>query len=195
MKVNMGEAGEVEISNREFMKLIGESVRSRTVVSIPAAEGFSIEPLFQKHHAIWDFNKDHEFLDTKKALAILVPPELWKSGGGSYAKAQVQSFWFEQTIASILDEVKRYLRYGWQWGIQLRYWAKVLWGGIRGTRPRPGRQEPPRKPKRRKRHADEPRDLEGEVNRILDKVLVQGADSLTPEEKEIMRRYSDRMKH
>ena len=33
--------------------------------------------------------------------------------------------------------------------------------------------------------------LETEANRILDKILVNGADSLTPEEKETMRRYSE----
>jgi membrane associated rhomboid family serine protease len=34
-----------------------------------------------------------------------------------------------------------------------------------------------------------------EVDRILDKILVSGLDSLTEDEKAVMRRYSDRMKH
>ncbi len=37
-----------------------------------------------------------------------------------------------------------------------------------------------------------PQDLSNEVDRILDKVLIQGAESLTESEKEIMRRYSTR---
>ena len=34
-----------------------------------------------------------------------------------------------------------------------------------------------------------------DVDRILDKILAKGLDSLTEEEREVMRRYSDRMKH
>jgi membrane associated rhomboid family serine protease len=34
-----------------------------------------------------------------------------------------------------------------------------------------------------------------DVDRILDKILAKGLDSLTDEEREVMRRYSDRMKH
>jgi membrane associated rhomboid family serine protease len=34
-----------------------------------------------------------------------------------------------------------------------------------------------------------------DVDRILDKILAKGLDSLTAEEREVMRRYSDRMKH
>jgi hypothetical protein len=34
-----------------------------------------------------------------------------------------------------------------------------------------------------------------DVDRILDKILAKGLDSLTEEEREIMRRYSDRMQH
>lgn len=48
-----------------------------------------------------------------------------------------------------------------------------------------------KKPSKRPRRAA-PQDLVSEVDRILDKVLVQGADSLTDSEKEIMRRYSAR---
>ncbi len=48
-----------------------------------------------------------------------------------------------------------------------------------------------KKPVKRTRRVP-PADLNSEVDRILDKVLVQGADSLTESEKEIMRRYSTR---
>ena len=75
-----------------------------------------------------------------------------------------------------------YLKFGWQLSSKTRYWSKVLSGAL-GLSRRP-------RPRRRKRAGRGGEDLENEVNRILDKVLVQGAESLTPEEKEIMRRYS-----
>jgi hypothetical protein len=34
-----------------------------------------------------------------------------------------------------------------------------------------------------------------DVDRILDKILAKGLDSLTEDEREVMKRYSDRMKH
>jgi hypothetical protein len=34
-----------------------------------------------------------------------------------------------------------------------------------------------------------------DVDRILDKILAKGLDSLTDAEREVMRRYSDRMQH
>ena len=34
-----------------------------------------------------------------------------------------------------------------------------------------------------------------DVDRVLDKILADGLDSLTEAERDIMRRYSDRMKH
>ena len=51
-----------------------------------------------------------------------------------------------------------------------------------------------RKPKPRKPERMRKEDLVGEVDRILEKVLINGADSLTEKEREIMRRYSS-MKH
>lgn len=129
-EVDMGEAGKQEISNLEFIKLIGEAVRSRTVVTYPSGEGWDLGALFSRAQSVWDFNKDHDFLDMKKALAILIPPELWRAGGGSYAKARVQSFWFEQTIGSILDELTRSVsRHIIKPIIKLNFWD--------------GREEPP----------------------------------------------------
>jgi hypothetical protein len=127
--INMGEAGDKTISNLEFIKMIGETVRSRTVVTYPAGEGWDLGTLF-KSMTGWDFNKDHDFLDNKKALAILLPPELWRGGGGSYAKSRVQSYWFEQTIGAILDELSRaIMRYVVKPIIRLNFWD--------------GREEPP----------------------------------------------------
>ena len=74
-----------------------------------------------------------------------------------------------------------YIRYGWVAKIRLKYWAKNVAAGLSSLRA-------PSMPRRRRR-ADE--DLEAEANRILDKILVHGADSLTDEEKETMRRYSE----
>jgi membrane associated rhomboid family serine protease len=47
----------------------------------------------------------------------------------------------------------------------------------------------------RRRRREVPDDLENEVNRILDKVLKDGAESLTPEEREVMRRYAKKTQH
>lgn len=75
-----------------------------------------------------------------------------------------------------------YLRHGWLVDSKLRYWGRVLTGGLKI-----GSSSPTRR-----RRAPEPAhdDLESEVNRILDKVLAQGEGSLTPEEREVMRRYA-----
>lgn len=52
-----------------------------------------------------------------------------------------------------------------------------------------------RRVKRADRGAPPPPAGMEDVDRILDKILAQGLNSLTEEEREIMRRYSDRMKH
>ena len=61
--------------------------------------------------------------------------------------------------------------------------------------------ESPRKPRRRAATAAaaaesaDPQAAMEEVDRILDKILVSGLDSLTEEERAVMRRYSDKTKH
>lgn len=98
-----------DISNMEYISLVGQSVRSESVVVLPSGEDFSLDTLFEKSTG-WDFNKDHQFLDLKKALAILLPPELWQAGQtGSYAKSRIQSYWFEQTIGAKLEELMRFV--------------------------------------------------------------------------------------
>lgn len=98
-----------DISNIEFMQMLGQTVRSDSVIVLPSGEDFSLGSLFEKKIG-WDYNKDHEFLDLKKSLAILLPPELWHPGTtGSYAKSRIQSFWFEQSIGGLLDELKRFV--------------------------------------------------------------------------------------
>lgn len=130
-KVDMGEAEEQEIDNLEFVNLLCQSVHSRTSLALPSGDEWDIKPLFEKKQALWDFNKDHDFLDMKKALAILIPPDIWRSGGGgSYARAKVQSFWFEQTIGAIIDELTAsIMRHIIKPIIQLNFWA--------------GKEEPP----------------------------------------------------
>lgn len=138
-KVDMGEAGIVEIPNLEFMKLIGESVRSRSVVGTPPGEDWFIGALFEKRQVVWDYNKDHEWLDRKKALGLLVPPDIWREGGGSFAKAKVQTFWFEQTIAAILGELKQSVfRHIIKPIIRLNFWdgrAEPPYGELHGHAP------------------------------------------------------------
>lgn len=83
--------------------------------------------------------------------------------------------------------------------LYLRYWNWLkLWTAARlQDAPRVRFETPPAKARRRKPAAPPPNPEAGmeEVDRILDKILVSGLESLTPEEKEIMRRYSDRMQH
>ncbi len=75
-----------------------------------------------------------------------------------------------------------YLRWWWTLRLHAKSWARDAVDRLK-PRARGGAAT---------RSADE--ELEGEVNRILDKVLQQGPDSLTPAEKETMRRYSERQK-
>ena len=79
-----------------------------------------------------------------------------------------------------------YLRWGWVAKIRLNYWARSVAAGL-STRASSA-------PRRVRRSESWDRDLEAEANRILDKVLQHGSDSLTPEEKETMRRYSEQTK-
>jgi len=57
------------------------------------------------------------------------------------------------------------------------------------------RAETPRRPWSRREDMPQQNDLSAEVDRILDKILVQGVDSLTPEEKETMKKFSKKQKH
>ena len=86
-----------------------------------------------------------------------------------------------------------YVYIRWWWEIQTRtrrlatdLWERVGEGVSRPTRGGgwPRREAPPPQS-----------DLSEEVDRILDKILVQGVDSLTPEEKETMRKFSKKQKY
>ena len=89
--------------------------------------------------------------------------------------------------------VTGYLYIRWWNTVKLR--SKAFWRDWRG-----GSEEPApraRRPSRRAAQlpaADQSAGMD-EVDRVLDKILVSGLESLTPEEREIMRRYSERMKH
>ncbi|MBI4375556.1 MAG: rhomboid family intramembrane serine protease [Elusimicrobia bacterium] len=78
--------------------------------------------------------------------------------------------------------VTGYLYIRWWWVLKIR--AKGLWAGVRIERSRPVRRIPLR-PK-------ESRPEMAEIDRILDKILVSGIESLTEEERQIMKRYSDK---
>jgi membrane associated rhomboid family serine protease len=77
-----------------------------------------------------------------------------------------------------------YLKWGYQVRNPFRSLSRVVAGGVTGAATAV----------RRKRR-EVPDDLENEVNRILDKVLKDGADSLTSEEREVMRRYAKKTQH
>jgi hypothetical protein len=87
--------------------------------------------------------------------------------------------------------VTGYLYIRWWWVIQIR--AKALWSDVRERGPRLPASRPDRRPERPRR-APEPlvEDPMAEVDRILDKILASGLDSLSDEERTIMKRYSDK---
>ena len=76
-----------------------------------------------------------------------------------------------------------YIRWWWHIKMKAQHWALDAWERVRG--------EPRRNVRRGPARPEEP-DLDVEVDRILDKILIQGVDSLTPEEKATMKRYSAR---
>ncbi|MFA6002631.1 MAG: rhomboid family intramembrane serine protease [Elusimicrobiota bacterium] len=93
--------------------------------------------------------------------------------------------------AHVAGMVIGYLYIRW-WG-ELTLRAKSAWGGLAGgvSLPRPRRSARPRP-------AAPPPDGAAsmeDVDRILDKILAQGLESLTETERAVMKRYSDRMRH
>jgi hypothetical protein len=94
----------VQIPHHEILGIIMDSIRNRSNVTLPGMD-YVIEMLMAKRTTAWDFEKDHKLLDLQKARAILVPSELWREGGGSYAKARTQSFWFEIVIEAKLFDI------------------------------------------------------------------------------------------
>ncbi|MEK7858977.1 MAG: rhomboid family intramembrane serine protease [Elusimicrobiota bacterium] len=92
--------------------------------------------------------------------------------------------------------VTGYIYIRWWWVIKLK--ARAAWRGLSTDLSSPG---DPRSPKRSSRaksgglpQVEAPSAMD-EVDRILDKILVSGLDSLTQEERDVMRRYSDRKLH
>lgn len=90
--------------------------------------------------------------------------------------------------------------------VYLRWWWEIrnrLHAGLRrllpsGFAPRPQRPAPGVPRPRAASVPPPPRPPEAgmeDVDRVLDKILADGLGSLTEEERDIMRRYSDRMKH
>ena len=87
--------------------------------------------------------------------------------------------------------VTGYFYIRWWWVVKLK--AKALFSGVssQGALPRrsPRRAVAARQAEAAQAAADAQME---EVDRILDKILVSGLDSLTDEEKDVMRRYSER---
>ncbi len=82
-----------------------------------------------------------------------------------------------------------YVYIRWWWVFKLRL-GSLLSDLVPAPAAKPRRQARPKAPPAQPAAAS----ME-DVDRILDKILAKGLDSLTDEEREIMRRYSDRMKH
>lgn len=87
--------------------------------------------------------------------------------------------------------VTGYLYIRWWWVAKIQ--ARALWGRVVGDVPAPRPSRRAAAPRRAE--PAEPEASMAEIDRILDKILVSGLDSLTEEERAIMRKYSDRMKH
>lgn len=90
-----------------------------------------------------------------------------------------------------------YIYIRWWWLIKMR--VKAFFATMMRA---PQIGAPPPRPRRAavKPAAEEPQEdvserQMAEVDRILDKILVSGLESLTEEERAVMRRYSDRMQH
>ena len=83
-----------------------------------------------------------------------------------------------------------YVYVRWWWTFKFRLKA-ALSDVISGPAAKPRR---PSRPKTEPAPRPAAASME-DVDRILDKILAKGLDSLTEEEREIMKRYSDRMKH
>jgi membrane associated rhomboid family serine protease len=81
-----------------------------------------------------------------------------------------------------------YLKWGWRMRNPFRSLSRAVAGGVSGAVSGAATAV-----RRKRRQASD--DLENEVNRILDKVLVEGEQSLTAEEREVMRRYAKKTQH
>lgn len=84
-----------------------------------------------------------------------------------------------------------YLRWWWDIKTRTKRFAKDVWERAAALTERPGPRRRPA-PREEEPEADE---LSAEVDRILDKILIQGVDSLTAEEKETMRKFSKKQKY
>lgn len=84
-----------------------------------------------------------------------------------------------------------YIYLKWWW--QLKHKAKVLWSDVVETGPTAGRaRKPARAPRRAAPKTADPGAEMAEVDRVLDKILVSGPDSLTEEERRVLERYSEK---
>jgi membrane associated rhomboid family serine protease len=81
-----------------------------------------------------------------------------------------------------------YIRWWWTFKLRAKAALSDLVSGPAARPRRPPRQRPDPAPRPAAASMED-------VDRILDKILAKGLDSLTDEEREIMRLYSDRMKH
>lgn len=81
----------------------------------------------------------------------------------------------------------------WWWVVKIR--AKAALQGLASGELRRARPAPRRAASSGSEASAAEEAAMAEVDRVLDKILVSGLESLTEEERELMRRYSDRLKH
>ncbi len=101
-------------------------------------------------------------------------------------------------FAHLTGLVVGYVYLRWWWELRNRFHAGLRRLLPPGFAPRPQRPAPGVPRPRAASAPPPPRSPEAgmeDVDRVLDKILADGLDSLTEAERDIMRRYSDRMKH
>jgi len=92
-----------QITARELMIRVAEAIRSRSSYLLPPDEDYGIEA--KQTARQWDYEKDYDLCERMIAQSLLTPRDLFREGGGSYAKAYVQSHWFAGIVDAIVEEI------------------------------------------------------------------------------------------
>jgi len=125
------------------------------------------------------------FIPMKARHAVILFAIIEFITGATHSGGNIANF------AHLGGMVTGYLYIRWWWELKAR--VKRLFSGVwervsEGSTRRPQWRRP-------RKGEPSPMDLSTEVDRILDKILLQGVDSLTPEEKDTMKKYSKKHKH
>ena len=108
MSIDLGGGKTDQTTARDLMMRVIESIRSRSAYVLPPDQDFKVE---FKRAAIkdWDYTKDYDLCERLMTYALLTPRDLFREGGGSYAKAYVQSHWFASIVDALAQEIIDFL--------------------------------------------------------------------------------------